>query len=87
MLVIGDSFAARFRELNDDRLISASGVSGGRVGDPAFRRWAISVAATSLPHRVVILAGGNDVASRSFRMRAWLHDMHELLLGTSGRRR
>ena len=81
MLVIGDSFAARLQALGDDRRFSAVGWSGGTVGDDRFRRWAIAEAARLRPSRVILMAGGNDLAKRTFQPRAWLRDLEELLLG------
>ena len=82
LLVLGDSYAARFRSrYGGDGRIDAAGRSGARVGDDDFRCWAIRRAALLRPRCVVILAGGNDLARPKFRIRLFFCDIRELALG------
>jgi lysophospholipase L1-like esterase len=81
MLVIGDSYAARLRDRPPLPFITAAGVRGGCVTVDNFRRWAVRVAAQCRPGAVMVMAGGNDVATRTCSTQAWLQNMAEMALG------
>ena len=78
----GDSYAVRFRaRYGGDGHIDAAGRSGACVVDDEFRCWAIRRAALLRPRCVVILAGGNDLARPTFRLRQFFCNLRELSLG------
>ncbi|KAF0310422.1 putative ATP-dependent RNA helicase Dbp73D [Amphibalanus amphitrite] len=63
LLVLGDSYAHRFRSICDaGDSITASGWRGACVGDDEFRRWAIREAVLRRPQRVFLMVGSNDLA-------------------------
>ena len=64
-----------------DLPVTADGVRGGCVGDDSFRRRAIQAAVRHRPRVAVIMAGGNDLARPSCRLRNWLGSLQELVLG------
>ena len=81
MLVLGDSYAVRLHDRQPLPLITAAGVRGGGVNVDSFRRWAVRFAAQCRPGVVVVVAGGNDLATRACSTQAWLRNMQEMALG------
>ena len=82
LLVLGDSFAywaGRRRELHEH--VRTAGWRGGRIADDDFRRWAIATVQRLRPTRVLLVVGGNDVASNPFSPRVLTGLFSELALG------
>ena len=82
LLVLGDSFAYwAGRRCDLGETIRTAGWRGGRIGDAAFRRWAIATVHEMKPQRVVLLVGGNDLTGEGFNTRQLYSLFQELTLG------
>lgn len=82
--VLGDSFAFHLGQFfTPESGVRVMGRRGARVGDPAFRRWAIRLAAHDRPDQVLLIVGGNDLSHdpAAFRQRHLLADFKELATG------
>ena len=82
LLVIGDSFAQRLTsKLTTSDNVTAKGRPGATLASDSFRRWAIACAYEAQPEAVMLIIGGNDVASRDFQFRTFLSLIEELIAG------
>ena len=66
-LKLGDSFAARAEHRRDlPPGTVAKGWSGGRISNERFREWAVNEVRNIRPRFIVLIVGGNDIASGEF---------------------
>ena len=71
LLVIGVSFAHRLTgQLAASDNVTAKGRPDATLKNESFRRWAIACAHDAQPTAVMLIIGGNDVASRDFQFPA-----------------
>ena len=82
LLIIGDSFAFHLRaQLDPAWRVTCVGRRGANLSDDSFRKWAIETAIDIRPTRVLIIAGGNDLAKPQFRHQSMVALFEEISLG------
>ena len=81
-LVIGDSFVQRLTgRLTTSDNVTAKGRPGATLKSESFRRWAIACACEAQTAAVMLIIGGNDVASRDFQLSTFMSLIEELIAG------
>ena len=82
LLIIGDSYVHWARTRCDlGSSVRTAGWRGGCLTSDSFRRWAVRTVRHIQPRRVLLVAGGNDVAQQSFSPRILSQIFEELTAG------
>ena len=79
LLIIGDSFACLLSDqIKDMPGVKSLGKRGGKITNRNFFDWCIEMAQKERPEKVLIIAGGNDIATDYCKLSLFLKRVGEL---------